>query len=243
MKMSMVYIDVVLRYFNQEDYKHREDVAILVSEIFDTNPEITFDEFKKEIKNIRRDFFRINRINREEFASTIYTNLVKVKKERQRSKESRHTPAKKQYDVFICHAREDKERFVRELAETLRKKGLRVWYDEFTLSIGDSLRREIDKGLSDSHYGIVVLSESFFKKDWPQRELDGLVAKEGNFNKVILPIWHGVTQEQVASFSPMLAGRLAASSDKGMDLVVKEILRAIKLDNANSDKNLRDVRS
>lgn len=133
----------------------------------------------------------------------------------------------KTYDVFICHASEDKETFVRGLAQALSEY-LKVWYDEFSLSLGDSLRRKIDYGISHSRYGIVVLSENFFRKDWPQKELDGLVAKEHDFDKVILPIWHGVTREQVASFSPILADRVAVSSDKGMDNVVKEILKAVR---------------
>ena len=90
------------------------------------------------------------------------------------------------YDVFICHATEDKEPFVRELAEEL-SKSLKVWYDDFSLSLGDSLRRKIDKGIESSRYGVVILSENFFCKEWPQRELDGLVTKERNFDKVILP--------------------------------------------------------
>jgi len=138
------------------------------------------------------------------------------------------TMDKKEHDVLICHASEDKEAFVRELAEALSKENLKVWYDEFSLSLGDSLMRKIDYGISNSRYGVGVLSESFFKKDWPQKELGGLVAKERNFDKVILPIWHGVTREQVESFSPILADRVAASSDKGIDHVVKEILKAIK---------------
>jgi hypothetical protein len=134
----------------------------------------------------------------------------------------------KAYDVFICHASEDKEVFVRDLAKALLSKNLKVWYDEFSLSLGDSLRRKIDYGISNSRYGIVVLSENFFKKDWPQKELDGLVAKEHGFDKVILPIWLGVTREQVASFSPILADRVAVSSNIGVDRIVNEILRAIR---------------
>lgn len=68
------------------------------------------------------------------------------------------------YDVFICHASEDKEEFVKPLVRELNRQGLWVWYDEFELEIGDSLRRSIDQGLSGSHCGIVVLSESFFGK-------------------------------------------------------------------------------
>ena len=80
------------------------------------------------------------------------------------------------YDFFISHASEDKEGFVRELAQAFRDREARVWYDEFTLKVGDSLRRTIDRGLASSRFGVVVLSDSFFQKEWPNRELDGLVA-------------------------------------------------------------------
>ena len=68
--------------------------------------------------------------------------------------------ATKLHDVFICHASEDKDEFVRPLAEALRTHHLEVWYDEFALEVGDSLREAIDRGLAASHYGIVVLSLS-----------------------------------------------------------------------------------
>jgi len=57
------------------------------------------------------------------------------------------------WGVFLCHASEDKETFVRELAEALRAEGLKVWYDEFTLTMGDSLRRSIDNDLASSGTG------------------------------------------------------------------------------------------
>lgn len=99
------------------------------------------------------------------------------------------------WDIFISHASEDKESFVKPLAETLKSLGMRVWYDDFTLSIGDSLSRSIDKGLVNSNYGIIVLSPNFIQKDWPEYELRGLFAKEIGNNKVILPIWHQIDRE------------------------------------------------
>ena len=102
-----------------------------------------------------------------------------------------------QWDVFISHATEDKESFVRPLAIELEKSGLRVWYDEFSLKLGDSLNESINKGLIESQFGIVVLSRSFFEKQWPKRELDGLVAREITEGKVILPLWHGVNHSEV----------------------------------------------
>jgi len=132
------------------------------------------------------------------------------------------------WDVFICHASEDKETFVRPLAVALQRAGLRVWYDEFSLTLGDSLRRSIDNGLRESRFGVVVLSMSFFEKHWPQLELDGLAQREVNGQKVILPIWHNVSREEVVNFSPILADRLAVSSARGTESVVTEVTRVVQ---------------
>lgn len=82
------------------------------------------------------------------------------------------------HDIFICHASEDKEQVARPLAGQLRSVGLSVWYDEFSLKLGDSLRESVDKGLAGSRYGLVILSPNFFAKKWPQAELNGLFAIE-----------------------------------------------------------------
>lgn len=118
----------------------------------------------------------------------------------------------REYDVFISHATEDKEEFVRPLADELKSLGLEVWYDDFVLKVGDSLRRSIDMGLARSRFGVVVLSSSFFAKNWPQYELDGLVAREMEGRKVILPIWHKVTKDEVLAHSPTLADKVALNS-------------------------------
>lgn len=131
------------------------------------------------------------------------------------------------WDVFISHAWEDKEAIARPLANALAKAGLRVWYDELTLTLGDSLRRSIDRGLAESKYGIVILSPQFFAKSWPQRELDGLTAREVSSGKTILPVWHNVTREDVEQFSLILADKLGVSTAGGLDNVVREILRVV----------------
>jgi hypothetical protein len=118
----------------------------------------------------------------------------------------------KQYDFFISHASEDKDDIVRELAEALRNSGFNVWYDEFELKIGDSLRKKIDHGLSNANYGIVIISPSFVKKNWTEYELNGMVAREMNGHKVILPIWHKITKDEVLKFSPALADKIALNT-------------------------------
>lgn len=132
------------------------------------------------------------------------------------------------YDVFISHASDDKDSLVRPLARALVDEGLTVWYDEFELQIGDSLRRKIDGGLSRSRYGVVVLSPSFFAKNWPQYELDGLVTREMGGEQIILPLWHGVGREEVVSFSPSLADKVALdTSTRSVEEIATELAAVV----------------
>lgn len=138
-----------------------------------------------------------------------------------------------QFDVFICHASEDKNDFVRPFAELLKQQHIDVWYDEFSLSVGDSLTQKIDEGLSKSRFGIVVLSPNFFAKPWAKKELNGLTLREMiEKRNLILPIWHRVTVEDVAKFSPPLADKKAASSSDGINALVRELTKKIKPDDS-----------
>ncbi len=134
----------------------------------------------------------------------------------------------KKYDLFISHASEDKD-FVGPLAQALSALGISVWYDEFQLKVGDSLRRSIDRGLADCRYGVVVFSSAFFEKQWPQYELDGLVAREMNGVKVILPIWHKVTKDEVMNYSPSLADKVALNSSLlSIEEIAKELAEVLE---------------
>lgn len=119
-----------------------------------------------------------------------------------------------EYDVFISHASEDKGSFVAALANILQRMGVKVWYDKFTLRPGDSLSGSIDYGLSNSSFGIVVLSKGFMSKGWTEYELRGLIAKEIGKKKVILTIWHNVSKDEVLKFSPPLADKFALDTSK-----------------------------
>ena len=134
------------------------------------------------------------------------------------------------WDVFISHASEDKETVARPLAVALTDMGIRVWLDDYELTIGDSLRRSIDRGLSSSRFGVVVLSQSFFAKEWPNKELDGLAAREDGLKKILLPVWHKVSRDDICRFSPLLADRLAVSTDGGISAVALRVSQAIDRD-------------
>jgi hypothetical protein len=140
-------------------------------------------------------------------------------------------PNGSRWDVFISHASEDKETFVRPLAVSLSQLGAEVWFDEFSLRPGDSLSRSIDHGLANSHYGVVVISSNFIGKSWPERELGALVSREIDKGRVIIPIWYGVTRKQVLAFSPTLSDKLSVRTENltPQDVAI-QILREIRPD-------------
>jgi TIR domain len=135
------------------------------------------------------------------------------------------------WDLFICHASEDKAEFVKPLAAALSAFGVRVWYDDYALKLGDSLSRNIDQGLVKSDYGLVVLSPAFFAKKWPEYELRGLTARELSGSKVILPIWHNVSHQDVLAFSPPMADKIAVESHKSTPVqVALKVIETVRPD-------------
>jgi hypothetical protein len=143
-------------------------------------------------------------------------------------------------DVFISHASEDKDAVARPLAEELKRRGFSVWYDEYVLKLGDSLPTEIDRGLANSRFGVVILSPRFFAKNWPRRELDGLAEREvRGGRKVILPVWHEVDAADVEKHSPTLAAKLAVSTSQGLGTVVQKIAEVLQPGRSSPAEPLR----
>ncbi len=164
------------------------------------------EETKKKDETIKKLQNKINAL--------AIQNSQQVEQKYSSSSGSNH----KEYDVFVSHAYEDKDSFVRGLVNELIALNLTVWYDELTLKMGSKLRQSIDKGLVSSRFGVVVLSHAFFAKNWTNYELDGLFAKEnrpkskGGSNDVILPIWHNISKDEVTAYSPSLANTVALST-------------------------------
>jgi len=136
---------------------------------------------------------------------------------------------KKKWDVFLSHASEDKDDFTDEIVSRLEYFGVKVWYDSTILSVGDSLSKTIDTGLLYSKYGIIVLSDNFVKKGWTDYEFRSLLNREIGNKKVILPIWHKITKENIEKYSPFLVGKYALdSSRQTINQIVIDLIKVIK---------------
>lgn len=212
-----------ISFFNKKNNEIKKSLSKVKSELLERMKEDHHQKIKK---------IEINKLLNNELKDTesIIKSIKNIKEINNLKFENNDKSDNKYYDLFICHASEDKEDFVRDLANSLISYGLKVWYDEISLSVGDSLRKSIDNGLIKSKYGVVVLSSNFFKKNWASYELNGLITNELCDNKkIILPIWHKVTIDEVRNYSPSLADRFALNTSLlGVNQIAKILFDAIK---------------
>jgi hypothetical protein len=133
--------------------------------------------------------------------------------------------------AFISHDSRDKAAIAGPLAIQMQKFMCPVWYDEFSLKVGDSLREGIEAGLKECPKCILVLTPNFLTNGgWSKREYDSiftleLVEKE----QVILPIWADVTVADVYKYSPILADRVAVNWSLGVEEVARRLLRSLNM--------------
>jgi len=90
--------------------------------------------------------------------------------------------------TFLCHSSKDK-RVVRQIASTLAKVGVPIWYDEWEIEAGDSITRKINDGLASASNLVVFLSSASLSSNWVQRELNSTLMKQISTNKIrIIPV-------------------------------------------------------
>ena len=131
--------------------------------------------------------------------------------------------------AFISHDYRDKQEIAMPLALKLSELGIPVWFDEFSLKLGDSLRESIEKGIKETDFCILILTKNFLtNKGWTKTEFNSVFAKEiVQENKVMLPIWHNVSKKEVYECSPSLVDRLAAKWSEGVQSVAQRIKNKI----------------
>lgn len=95
---------------------------------------------------------------------------------------------KKMPRLFLSYAAEDKN-YASRLAEELKKTGASVWFDEWELQIGDSLRQRIDEAIAISDYLLILLSPNSVSSNWIQAEWRAALSNELNDRAVtVIPV-------------------------------------------------------
>ena len=105
-----------------------------------------------------------------------------------------------------------------------------VWYDEYSLQVGDSLRENIERGLREARKCVLILSPNFLaNKGWAKAEFESIYTREIVEGKnVILPVWHDITKHELFEFSPRLVDKVGVSSALGVAEVARQLCSAIK---------------
>lgn len=120
-----------------------------------------------------------------------------------------------EFDVFISHANKDKEDLIEELYKSLNTLGVNIFYDKESLEWGDNWKDRILNGTKKAEFAIIVISENFFDREWTERELAGFLNRQNrNGQKLILPILHNITTEQLKAKYPLVADIQAIDSAK-----------------------------
>ena len=137
--------------------------------------------------------------------------------------------------AFISHDSRDKASIAAPLAASLQDKNCKIWFDQYSLKVGDSLRESIEKGLRECFRCILILTPNFLQNNkWGKREYRLIFTRELIEEKRKshnLPVWHQVTAKDVYAYSPILADRLGARWEDGVEEVSRKLLEAIDAPN------------
>lgn len=206
-------IDLIIQWIElSKKFDIRKNIR-LAGEDFDTN-DLVFT-------NILYLFINESEIKREKLRSKFKQENIILKMRDDTYREDLKP------DFFICHDSRDKDEVARPLFENLKSKGLKVWYDEYSLEIGDSLTEAIQDGIKNCKKAIVIVSPNFISNEkWIRYELQSLLVKQiTNNEKIILPIWHNVDENDLKEESYYLLDKLAGNTNNGIDALANKLHR------------------
>lgn len=132
--------------------------------------------------------------------------------------------------AFVSHDSRDKKEIVLPIVLGLKKILCPVWYDEYSLQVGDSLCESIDKAIKETKHCILVLSKNFLSnRNWARLEFKSAFIKALiNNSDTILPVWVDVTRDEIFQYHATLADIVAVKWSDGIDKVISELSRKIK---------------
>jgi TIR domain len=131
--------------------------------------------------------------------------------------------------AFISHDSRDKDNIARPIAIKLQQNDCPVWYDEYTLKIGDNLRESIESGIKDCKKCILILTPNFIKNGgWTKTEFNSIFTRQIlEEEKLILPVWSGIDKSEVYEYSPSLLNIVGIQWSTGIDNVVLQLSQVI----------------
>ncbi|MEJ2395279.1 MAG: toll/interleukin-1 receptor domain-containing protein [Candidatus Thiodiazotropha sp.] len=125
------------------------------------------------------------------------------------------------WDVFISYQKAQKS-FASRLADDLKERGLKVWFDSAVLAANDSLLQSINVGLDACPFGVILLSDEYFGRKWTEHELSKLLSKK------MIVILHGIQPEKAISSYPELGDKIMLTSELGLSSLSHIIYETVR---------------
>lgn len=138
-------------------------------------------------------------------------------------------PRAESYDLFLCHAWDDRRGIATELHDLLEAHDVSVWFSERDIILGQPFMREIDKGLAKTRIGLVLITPAFLKRiasgGVSEKELSELLARD-----LLIPVAHRVNYDEIRTISPLLGSRNGLSTDEdSIEDIAKKIAELVQL--------------
>lgn len=132
-------------------------------------------------------------------------------------------------DLFLCHAWADRQHAARELFDALVELNVDAWFSEEDVALGANLPRQLDRGISCSRVGVVLVTPALLmalrQGSFADQELGALL-----LTGRVIPVLHGVTYEELQRESPLLAARAGlATTDSSLAEVAEKIADGVLL--------------
>ncbi len=131
------------------------------------------------------------------------------------------------WDIFICHVQEDRIEFAQPLALAMQRAGLRVKSDTTEISSRDGLQEIIDRGLAQSRYGVVIVSQNYIENTWAKKGLIEFSGQAQDLNNIILIVCHPSKQQDILEILQESKSCLTVLFDNGIEGLVQDLLRLI----------------
>lgn len=107
--------------------------------------------------------------------------------------------AVKQYDVFLSFRGEDTRKgIVSHLHRAFLTKGIdKIFKDDKTLQIGDSISKEIKEAIHNSKFAVLIISKNYASSTWCLDELQLIMELHKEKQLTAVPIFYNVEPSDV----------------------------------------------
>lgn len=143
-------------------------------------------------------------------------------------------------DVFISHCGRDCKRdFADKLRERLEFSGLRCFFDDRDLRLGDNAGNTMLAVMCTAKYGLAIISRGFFQREWCVKELQTFLER-GNLFPIFLPTPFQAPSELIGG--DLIPVFLTNPLEVPSETAVREILTGFRTFGWSVEEYLRIVR-